>query len=121
MELARAWVLGDKLACYAFQNAVIDAFVEKINGGVPSFSTAVVSYIYEHTLPDDPLRWMMVEAWVNSGRFIRRWNIWYEMCENGLPQEFLCDFMQRLLERVEYCQLEVGRCVVTLASDVSDY
>lgn len=68
MELAKAWILGNELACYAVQNAVIDAFVEKINIRVLSSSSDVVTYTYEHTVPvpDDPLHWMMVQDWVND-------------------------------------------------------
>lgn len=71
MDLAKAFVLGDKLLDSKFNNAVIDAIVDKSrftlhDGNMWFPSERVVEYIYAHTTESSPIRELMVDLWASS-------------------------------------------------------
>jgi hypothetical protein len=58
--LVRAWLFGDKYLIHSLQNRVMSVLIEKnkVTNIIPTLS---VKLIYANTLPDSPLRKLMVD------------------------------------------------------------
>ncbi|RDW92788.1 BTB/POZ domain-containing protein [Aspergillus mulundensis] len=103
MELAKAYVLGDKLMSTGFCNSVIDAICEKLdqetNCDNPMSAKLpgrdVIQFIYENTLVDAPIRKLMVDIWWNhmKSRSLA------EKTDIALPQPFAVDLAIAGLDR----------------------
>lgn len=100
LALVKAYILGDKILDYSFQNAAIEAMVEK------SHSTAqdgkrwypvgeVIEFAYDHTNPSDLLRELLVDMYASYGK--SGWlDEWGE--QENVPQSFLLKLASRLLD-----------------------
>ncbi|KAL3487612.1 hypothetical protein BJX62DRAFT_240880 [Aspergillus germanicus] len=72
LDLARAYVFGDKVLDVRFQDKVSDAIVNKsrfaTSGGARTLPTAtVVAYIYEYSVKNAPIRRAFVDMWTQYG------------------------------------------------------
>lgn len=101
LELAKAYVLGDVLQDFVFNDAVIDAMIDKSRTAeedgarwVPADSTIV--YIYNNTMKSSKVRELLLDFYVYSGH--EKW-IHHGATPEHLPWEFLRDLAIELLKR----------------------
>lgn len=101
LELAKSYVLGDRIMDTSFQNKVIEAFVEKRDELVlfksrRCFSSVAVKYIYENTLESAKVRKLLVDLYVLTCE-----SSWLLSCrhKDHLPHEFLVELSARLMDR----------------------
>ncbi|KAL4798952.1 hypothetical protein BDV19DRAFT_385627 [Aspergillus venezuelensis] len=103
-QLCKAWILGQKLQCPAFQNAVTSDLVEEINdyAELLGFDNRVIAYVYEHTRldPTANLRQLIFQAFYNFGQagWVSRDN--GDM--NVLPKGFVFDLAEWFLEVTDW-------------------
>ncbi|RAL06794.1 BTB/POZ domain-containing protein [Aspergillus homomorphus CBS 101889] len=91
-----AELLG-KLEICGLQNHVIQlcrAELDKKPGGI--FDCDKIDYVYTHTLPESPLRLLLVDNWVQNANQAR-----FESRQARLPRIFLQDLCCALIERKE--------------------
>jgi hypothetical protein len=79
LELAKAWVLGERLKCPKFQNAAMDAVVarrdEDYNKVYVHPLSKMVEYIYSRTKKDSSLRTFIYDIYTQVG-YDNRLNLW---------------------------------------------
>ena len=95
-RLARCWILGDKLNCVWFQDASIDAIVQKImeTDRVPK---NLHTLVYSHTTGDNPLKQLVVD--IAAWRYSRDDFLNLDSdCDLELSR-FFCDTIARLHKR----------------------
>jgi hypothetical protein len=95
VELARAYVLGEKLIDAKFKNAIIDTFVAVGAAMGDNPIGECVNILYEGTLEGSPARKMVVDA---CGRYAHDSQDWIEGFEK-CPKEFLIDAVVILVRR----------------------
>lgn len=99
LVIAKAYVLGHKLKDAAFQNAVVDAIVEKNDmiGEGECFSPEAVRYIYDH-MPKSwrRIRHLLIDLYVE--RCNSRWLLNCPFKER-FPHSFLLELCARLMDR----------------------
>jgi hypothetical protein len=92
-QLAKAYVLGDRLQDGDFTDCVIDAFIETFKGMVRRSeknrrypSAWIITYIYDHTSESSVLRRLLVDIYTYAGE-----HHWVAKCEpkDELPKAFL--------------------------------
>ncbi|XHF97178.1 hypothetical protein AWENTII_000779 [Aspergillus wentii] len=101
LELAKAYVLGDKLLDSKFQDTVIDAIIEKslskAKDGASWYPVGeVIEYVYCNTHESAPIRELLVDMYVYYG--YSDWLRDYNEPEN-VPQPFLLKLASKLLDR----------------------
>lgn len=100
LEIAKAYVLGYRLGDATYQNAVVDAIVEKLTYSMPAqdecFSAEAVRYIYDH-MPESTknIRRLLVDVYTE-----RRNSRWLQKCpfKERLPHSFLLDLSAGLMD-----------------------
>jgi hypothetical protein len=95
VELARAYVLGEKLIDAKFKDAIIDTFVAVGAGMSYNPSGRCVNILYEGTPEGSPARKTVVDA---CGRYAHDSQSWIEGFEK-CPKEFLIDAVVELGRR----------------------
>ncbi|KAL3477662.1 hypothetical protein BJX99DRAFT_269739 [Aspergillus californicus] len=100
LQLAKAYVLGNKLLCIKFQNDIIDAFIEKSDWrgehGVGLFPDEdCVMVVYGNSMPSSPIRRLLVNMYVEHGD-----GSWLRKSEGAgiYPRAFLTDLAIELLD-----------------------
>ncbi|WAO97088.1 Hypothetical protein NCS54_01479400 [Fusarium falciforme] len=93
MLLAKAFVLGDKLQDGGFQDAVMDAMVDKTSSEASDSQKwfpvgPVIRFIYENTLASSKARLFLVDVYTfhGHGNWLTDW-----ATQDDLPKEFLFD------------------------------
>lgn len=104
LQLAEAYVLGDKLGDGDFKDVIIDAILHKsrlkVSGGAFfrrfSFPGAqIIQYIYDNTPKSSEARNLLVYFWAENGN-----GQWFnDETQELLPKEFLMDLAVELFER----------------------
>jgi len=99
-ELARAYVLGDRLQDADFKDAVIDCMIakseEKKAGGSRVFPRLdVVQHIYENTVEGSRARKVMVDLYCRNARGNGTWL--QPEGKDGAPHDFLYDLAASLI------------------------
>ncbi|RLM00041.1 hypothetical protein CFD26_108239 [Aspergillus turcosus] len=101
LALVKAYVLGDKMLDFRFQNTAIDGIVEKSqsvakDGNCWYPNGELIKYAFENTNESAPIRELLVDMYVNwaHAKWIRKW-------AHCLPQPFLLELAFRLLDRRE--------------------
>lgn len=99
LKLVKAYTLGDKLMDTVFQNAAIDAIVEKSTSMASDGhkwypDTEVVEFAYNNTNKSAPIRQLLVDMYVSVGH-----SEWLDD-ENpdSVPQPFLFELSSKLLD-----------------------
>ncbi|KAL4867076.1 hypothetical protein BDV12DRAFT_198556 [Aspergillus spectabilis] len=98
IELAKVYVLGDRLLCPHFKNAAVDAIVEKSSleasqDGDPCPDGVAIWYIYRHSIKDALIRKLMVDLCVCFGTpELLDWND-----KSFIPHSFVVDLAGALL------------------------
>jgi BTB/POZ domain len=101
LELIKAYILSDKLLDSRFQNAVIDAIIEKsvskARDGSYWFPVGeAIDYAYSNTNESAPIRKLLVDLYVRHG--CGSWlHDWGESA--SVPQPFLFELASKLLDR----------------------
>ena len=100
LQLAKAYVLGDYLLDTNFQDAVIDAIIEKTGSKVRDDQCwypvgTVIRYVYDNTLESNMARKLLVDLYAARGKgsWLREW-----ATEEDLPKEFLFDVAVAVLD-----------------------
>ncbi|KAL3443917.1 hypothetical protein BJX65DRAFT_311395 [Aspergillus insuetus] len=79
LELAKAWVLGQRLQCPKFQNAAMDALVARRDEDFNLVNvhplSKTVEYIYSRTKKDSSLRHFIYDIYTQLG-YDNRLNLW---------------------------------------------
>lgn len=101
LELAKAYVLGDRLIDTKFQNAVVSAIVEKNSANLLSInnwcpSGEVIEYVYNNTHESAKIRKLFVDLYVQ--RCQASW-LQDSPHKEKLPQPFLLELVTRLIDR----------------------
>lgn len=103
LQLAKAYTLGDELIDGDFQDAIIDAIVDKCNSKASDGQSwfpvgAVVQQIYRHTLKSSKARRLLTDLYIThgSGGWLR------VMKQDEIPAEFLFDLAIGFLDRERY-------------------
>lgn len=103
LQLAKAYVLGDKLQDGDFQDIIIDAIIDKWNSkasdGHNCFPVgAVVTCIYNNTPESSKARRLLVDICVHNGS--KSWlSDWTKECD--IPKDFLFDMVIALFSKEE--------------------
>ncbi|RAL12597.1 BTB/POZ domain-containing protein [Aspergillus homomorphus CBS 101889] len=113
LQLVKAYVLGNKLLDTGFQNALIDAIIERrraknADGRCSAPTMATINHAYLNTTPSAPIRQLLVDISANRTTSPK----WLKHPETDLPQAFLLDLVAKLLDR---------RAVKQLPLQASDY
>jgi len=100
LELAQAYILGDRLQDADFQDAVLDCIVaksdEKVLGGSRVFPRIdVVHHIYENTAEGSSARKVMVDLYCWNARGNGTWL--GPECKDAAPHDFLYDLAASLI------------------------
>lgn len=98
LHLVQAYILGDKLQDGPFKDAVLDSIIAKSNVAVNGFHyfpiQNITTFIYANTIPNSPLRRLLVDQHVFHGRAS-----WMEGGSvNDVDKEFLFDLCVSLLQ-----------------------
>ena len=105
--LLRLWVLAEKFGISGLQNDAIQLCklaMDKSPGGI--FGCDTIRYVYTRTLPESPLRLLVVDNWVQSGTKSR-----LSARQKELPRQFLEDLCCALIEGKD-SKLDVERYYV---------
>ena len=99
LHLAKAYVLGDRLLDTKFQNAVIDAIVEKsqtaARGGTDRPCLDVIRYTYQSTAESATIRDLLVDVYICHGT--STWlSSWPD--PSPIPEPFLLKLASKLLD-----------------------
>lgn len=101
LEIAKAYVLGDRLIDTKFQNAVIDAIIEKNSSNLLNRnnwcpSGKVIEYIYNNTHESAKIRKLFIDLYMQ-----RCQGSWLQDSPHRtkLPQPFLLELVTRLIDR----------------------
>ncbi|CAI7604079.1 unnamed protein product [Penicillium glandicola] len=101
VDLVKAYVLGDKFLDFKFQNATIDAIIEKTDSKSQDRSRwfpvgEPIEYAYTNTCESALIRKLLVDLYVHNG-FSGWLHDWGEPAH--LPQPFLLELASELLDR----------------------
>ncbi|KAL3495071.1 hypothetical protein BJX62DRAFT_233719 [Aspergillus germanicus] len=100
LELAKAWVLGEKLECKKFQNDVMDALVARRNEDYDELNihplSKTVGYIYSHTTERSKLRNFVVDMYLQKG-YDNRVELWED--QSRIPLPLLIEIAEILFDR----------------------
>lgn len=101
IQLAKAYVLGDKLQDGDFQDVVIDMIVDKckwqsIDGGKWYPAGEIVQKIYDNTLSNSKARCLLVDIYVSHGS--GSWLYDYSK-PHDIPKEFIYDLTVSFLDK----------------------
>lgn len=100
LQLAKAYVLGDLLQDFGFNDAVIDAMIDKSR--IPAADGKrwypggpVVACIYNNTPASSEARRILIDMYVNfgNGHWLQSW------AAEDLPNDFLRDLSTALLDK----------------------
>lgn len=110
LKLVKAYTLGDKLMDTEFQNAAIDAIVEKSNStasdGKRYYPVAeVVEFAYNNTHVSAPIRRLLVDMHVSVGS--GKWLDYGNFNSESVPQPFLFELSSKLLDLRRATRLEI--------------
>ncbi|KAL4870101.1 hypothetical protein BDV12DRAFT_184709 [Aspergillus spectabilis] len=103
LDLVKAYVLGDKLLDFAFQDAAVDAIIEKSRSvaqdGAKWYPVGeVIEYAYNNTIDSAPIRELLVDMYANRAQ--SSWlHDWADPA--SVPQPFLLGLASKLLDRRE--------------------
>ncbi|KAG7411266.1 hypothetical protein ACKAV7_009815 [Fusarium commune] len=100
MQLAKAYILGDMLQDGSFQDAVMDAMMDKTASEAADGKRwypvgPVIRLIYENTLESSKARLFLVDMYTfhGQGPWLTEWAV-----QEDLPKDFLLDVAVSLLE-----------------------
>ncbi|PCH00554.1 BTB/POZ [Penicillium occitanis (nom. inval.)] len=100
LKLVKAYTLGNKLMDMGFQNAAIDAIVEKSiseEDGTRWYPvTEVVEFAYNNTRNSDPIRQLLVDLHVSFGH--GDWLDYGNFDPESVPRAFLFGLSSKLLD-----------------------
>ncbi|RAO65898.1 uncharacterized protein BHQ10_001910 [Talaromyces amestolkiae] len=101
LKLVKAYTLGNKLMDTGFQNAAIDAIVEKSTSAASDGKryypvTEVVEYAYNNTHLLAPIRRLLVDMHVSVGS--GKWLDYGNFNSERVPQRFLFELSSKLLD-----------------------
>lgn len=101
LDLAKAYILGDKLLDYSFTDIIIDTTLEKsrfeIHDGNYWFpGDRVVEYVYRHTVEGSPIRRLLVDFYAYHGT--PEWGT-----ARTFPKPFLFELTQAFLNLNSSC------------------
>jgi hypothetical protein len=105
-DMVRLWVLAGKISTAELQNVAIRGIGEmRCNVSSSSFS-----YIYNNTVPDSPLRRLLVDQYLIGGLSIEQFGKLFRDHMDKIPKEMLADIAlaQKKLSgsRVQRCEWE---------------
>ncbi|KAJ5360619.1 hypothetical protein N7517_009810 [Penicillium concentricum] len=109
-DLAKAYVLGDKLLDVKFQNCVIDAIVErhatpdKRNGRCYIPNKKTINYAFDNTTESAPIRKLLVDMYMG--------NVTAEWLSKDLPPDFIFSVLKSVVEKTP---------VLSVLINASDY
>ncbi|EED13876.1 conserved hypothetical protein [Talaromyces stipitatus ATCC 10500] len=109
LELVKAYTLGDKLLDSRFQNAVIDAIVEKSqskarDGRIWFPVGSPIEYAYSNTNESSPIRKLLLDMYVHRGH--RYWLHDYGNSAS-IPHSFLLGLASRFFDQRDgHCESE---------------
>lgn len=94
-DLARCYVLGEKLIDIEFKNAVLDSFADAMADQLLKEhrfpGVQEINIIYKGTMEDSPARELLVDIWAHHS--LESWNILLEL----LPAEFILDLTKAFI------------------------
>lgn len=98
IDLGKAYILGDRLIDISFQNAVIDAVVEKYEENDTWCPPGtVIEYVYAYTTESAKIRDLLIDLYFNRCEISKLRD---DRHKEHLPQPFLLELAARLKDRL---------------------